>query len=343
MKVNKPIFEHWKKNEIIRPVSFGFYCMLIALAFVVFVSVLISPVSAGVVNAYSVNQYSVQAEPGNVIYQIIIDPVPIGTNQTHVLNYNGATFGLSIGSATSYGIFHNFDISLTYPNGTTVTQHTSDSGTLGNNYKTTIQPVFFQAESLTLGAITVDLNVGLTPLSVGFSAPPVGYNPSSAIPFSSASGNLGASTNVFVWEMSQTDFTNNVVKYNPVYGIGNLGATVFQWTWSEVLGFINMIPFFGPLFISLLDMVQTVTGGIWYWLTFVILNIPAIIAGGEIIIIMWAFLEQKKPQPAKTITLIYQHNVTAVMGFLTGINLIWRWGRDLLDIVVKAIQAIKPI
>lgn len=302
-----------------------------------------APVSAGVINAYNINQYSVTAEPGNVIYQIIIDPVPVGTNQTHTLNYNGATYGLTIGSATAWGIFHNFDITLTYPNGTAITQSVTDSGTLGNNYKTTIQPVFFQAEGLTLGAITVDLNIGLTPLSTNFGAPPIGYNPESAIPFSSATGNLGANTNVFVWEMTQADFTANVVHYNPLYGLGNLGSTVFQWTWTEVLGFINNIPVFGPAFLSLMDIITTIGGGALFWIVFIITNIPAFIAGGEIIIIISAFLTQKKPTPEKTISNIFNYNVSAVKGFIWVVNMVWRWITDLIDIIVETIQSLKPI
>ncbi|MFA4859165.1 hypothetical protein [Methanoregula sp.] len=306
--------------------------------------ILVSPAMAinSTASAMSVSQYSIQAPDNYVIYQIIVDPVPMGTNQSHVLNYNGATFLLTIGSAQSYGIFNEFDIALTYPNGSLSSKHVSTTRISLGNYKTTIQPVFSQAQSLNNAYLTIDLQVGLTPVSAEFNTQPAGWLASSAIPFSSASGNLGVSTNVFCEMMTLDDFQNNVVNYNSLWGLKNLGSTVFQWTYEMVLGFISNIPVIGPLFIQLLTLLGIVLTEMSFWAVFIVTNAPAIILSLETLIIILSVVNTGKNAPLrKVLSNIYQYNVACINGFFTLIELLRGWIISLIEVITSIVQAMK--
>lgn len=308
---------------------------------------LICPVSAEVMSAYDVSSYSVAANPGNVVYQIIVDPVPMGTNQTHVLIYNGATFLLTIGSKQTNYVIHDFDISLTYPNGTVESKHVSTWRVSSGSYKTTIQPVFTQAESLTNSYLTVDLEVGLTPVSAGFNTQPAGWLANTAIPFTSASGDLGYTTNVFVWQMSMEDFENNVVNYNPIYGVKNLGETVFQWTWDSVLGFIGMIPVIGPLFLTVLDIAGTVIAEMVFWLSWIVARGPAVILAAEVLIGMAAVINSKSARPEKRLYKLVKnlidYNVMVLKGFIWLFEKVFEWTKEIIKLISYIIQALKPV
>jgi hypothetical protein len=118
-----------------------------------FAEPLLNPEHYTVSDITSVSSYSVTAPDGYYIYEIIVDPLPMGTNQTHTLYYGGTPFILTIGTAQNYLIYNVFDISLTYPNGTVQTKEvTVTRASIGQvigiptTYQTIIQPVFTEPE-----------------------------------------------------------------------------------------------------------------------------------------------------------------------------------------------------
>lgn len=304
---------------------------------------LVNPAAALVSEVHDVNAYSVSAEPGYVIYEIIIDNVPIGTNQTHVLNYNGATFLLSIGTYSSYGIWKNADITLTLPNGTVQTVHTSATTIVGQ-YKTTIQPVFAEAQSATIAFLSVDLMIGVNPVGAQFSTQPLGWNPSSSIPFSAASGNVGANTNIFVHQLTEADFQNHVVNYDPLFGATNLGSQLFSWAWSGVLAFVNMIPVIGPAFVTFLSFVGIVLPELLFWIQWIFENFPAILLSAETLMIMMAIASTpKKASITKTVGKLYQYHVSLFNGFFRLLEITRDLTVSIIDLIAKIVQAMKPI
>lgn len=285
------------------------------------------------IQAMNTNSYSVTANPGYYIYQIVIDGLPLcvgspltthcaGTNQTHVLTYNGATFLLSVNTWTDYGIWRNADVSLTYPNGTVSTSHTSVSSVAGS-YKTIIQPVFTQLQSGSIVFLTVDLNIGLAPtVQAGFAGLP-NWQPSSAIPFTSASGSFsqGQTSNVFCEQISTVDFTNKISNYDALYGATTFLQAVLAWSWNGIIAFLNMIPVIGPLLITVISFVGDMAGEFVFWIVFVAVNIWQIIAGGELLIALMAFLLcAKKPTPEKFVKKWVSYNVRVVTGFVWGVT-----------------------
>lgn len=304
---------------------------------------LIGPAAALTVEAAGVSSYSIAAEEGMVIYQITVNDLPIGTNQTHTLNVGGSSYLLEIGTYDEWG-YKNADVTLTYPNGTSQTDHVSALALLVNAYKTNIQYVFPQIYSGS-GYFTIDLVLGLTPVSASFNGGAQGWHPSNSLAFTSASGNVGGVTTIYVEQMTKKEFKENVVNYNPIHGITNLGSQVFQWSWSGVLGFISMIPVIGPVMVSLIDLMGGAISTGWYWLHFVVVNFPAVLAGVECLILMMAVINagSGKSQFKKLASNLYQYNLAFALGVIGLVNIVWGWTKSAIETVAAIIQALKPI
>lgn len=303
-----------------------------------------SPASALTITAEGVSGYSVTAEPGMVIYQITVNELPIGANQTHTLTYNGYSYLLTIGTYTDSvgGVWKNADITLVSPNGTQ-TVHASTLG-IATQYKTTIQYVNPQIYSASMPIATVHLDVGMNPLDASFNGGAI-WNPSSALPFTAASGTLDGVTTVYVEEMTTGDFQNNVVKYNPVYGITNLGSQVFQWTWNSILGFVAMIPVVGPIFVQFFDVIGIVLGSVFFWLYFVVANFPMVLCGVECLIFMFAVINtgNGKNSLGRLARNVYQYNVAFVVGLIALVNVVKDWSISIVQTVASVVSALKPI
>lgn len=317
-------------------------------ALVAVLCLLIVPASAEygkTLTAENVEAYSFTADDGYVIYQIIVDSLPIGTNQTHELIYNGQPFELQVETWTDWAIWKNARVTLTFPNGTQQIK-TASLATAPGDYKTTIQPVFLQAQSVVL--LQVSLNIGLTPTEVWMNTQSSGWNPSTSIPFTVASGSFtnGETSSVFVHELTEQDFTDHVTNYDPLWGLGNLGNSVFQWAWDAVLGFINQIPIIGPLFISAMSLMGTVMTTAFYWLTFIIINFPAILLGCEVLILLMSVINARGKRFKKLGSIggnLLRYNTMFVMGIVWFVTFCIDGVRTIIDTVVGIIQALKPI
>jgi len=321
------------------------YLFIVGLACLL---LLICPVLAinSTASAIGVSQYSIQAPENYVIYEIIVDPVPMGTTQNHVLNYNGATFLLTVTSSQSYAIFHDFTVSLTYPNGTTSVHSDRYTGISSGSYKLDIQPVFYQPQSLN-PTFAVYVSVGLSPLKTEFNTMSSDWDPltssispTSSIPFTAASGSTGAITNVYCEIMTLDDFTANVVNYNPYFGIANLGAALFAWTWSMVLSFLNMIPIVGPLAIQFIDISSAVLPEMMFWGWWIITNFPAIFLTSETVIMLFAVVNSgKRKKGTKAMKKFIDYNVSAVHAFIWIFTTIRDWIGVIIDWITKIVSA----
>jgi hypothetical protein len=297
--------------------------------------------STTMISAPDVSQYSFEASEDHYIYEIIIDSLPVGTNQTHILNSNGATFLLEIGSVHSWGIYNDFIVSMTYPNGTTETVQKSTTSVFGT-YKTKIQPVFPKAQEFTV--FQIDLELGLNPTTLAFTAVDdwgmSAYDKKTSIPFTSASGEFsGQTSTVYGYEMSKQAFVEQITNYDP-YNLSGL----FQWSWEMVLAFINMIPVIGPQFVIILTFVTTTGDQIIFWLIYIGTNIALVIAGGEILLVVFAFLlAGKHPTPERFVKNLVSYNVRSVTGFIFIVGTLYEWLRSFVETVAHIIAGIRPL
>jgi hypothetical protein len=305
----------------------------------------VAAVTTTTITAQDVSQYSITASQDHYIYQIRIDSLPMGTNQTHILNSNGAVFLLEIGTYQEYAIYNNFDVSMTYPNGTKETIHKLSTRISDGSYTTTIQPVFAQITGTT-PAWKIDLNIGTNPTTVMFTPNNIlEFDPETSIPFTSATGEFsGQTTTVYGYEILKQEFADEITNYNPWGSVSNYIGQVFAWAWENVLAFINQIPFIGPQFIIMMTWVYTVGAQIIFWLTYIAFNLMLIIAGGEILLIVFAFLlAGKRPTPERFVKNLVNYNVRSVKGFLWIVGLLYEWLRSFVETVAHIIAGIRPL
>ncbi len=289
-----------------------------------------------------VGSYSVTAESGYVIYEIIVEDLPIGANQTHVLNYRGQSFLLEIGTYSTLYFIKNVDITLTMPNGTVQTAHTSATWYSGN-YRTLIQPV--DDLSTDLFSLKIDLLIGLSPASAQFYATPAGWTVPSTLPFSSASGSFTALSDVKVKQKTLQQFTDDITNYDPTKGISEWWDDLFQWTWGMILAFMYGIPVLGPIMVGFIDLAGIILTELYFWLSFIVLNFPAILLSIETLIMMMAAINagSGKRSLGRLAHNIYEYNVAVIHGFIYFADVVRGWIATLVEIVTSIVNALKPI
>jgi hypothetical protein len=321
----------------------GKILMIIIIALVWTMCLLVPPVSAvttTVITAENVNQYSIEASQGHYIYEIIINSLPMGTNQTHILTSNGATFLLEIKTWQDWAIYNNFNVSMTYPNGTVETVQKTSTRISDNSYKTTIQPVFAQLQGYT-PAWKIDLEIGLNPTTVMFTPNNIlEFTPNTSIPFTVASGQFsGETTTVYGYEISIDEFQSEIVNYNPWSSVTNLASQFLNWTWGSILSFIGMIPVLGPQLVTMLDAVGTIFGTLIFWIIYTVTHFYLVLIGGETILLVFAFLlAGKKPKPEKFIKNLINYHVWIGHGFLWVVMLVWHGLLFLTQVVANIIH-----
>lgn len=293
--------------------------------------------------AEGVSTYTFVASSGMVIYQITVNDLPIGANQSHTLNVGGNPYLLTIGTYEEWG-WRNAVISLTMPNGTVQTAHASGPAIFASKYKTTIQYVWPQSYSAE-AAFSINLFIGLTPTSASFYTSPSNWNPSTSLAFTSASGNFDQPTTIWVEQISEEDFKNKITKYDPLNGIWNLGGQIFQWTWDGVLGFLYMIPVIGPIAVSMIDVMGGVLGTGYYWLLFTVQNFPAILFGVETLICMMAVINCGKGPKSlgKLGSNLVAYNAMFLYAIVTLVELVFNWTVRIVEMIAAVVNALKPI
>jgi len=291
----------------------------------------------------NVNSYSVVPPAGIVIYEIVVGPVNMGTNQTHTMWYKGNPYVLNIATYDQWG-WKNADVSVTYPNGTTISQHLSALAGITDQYTLTIQPSFLKSEAANLA---VTISVGVSPMTANIGALAFSTVSSTSLPFSTASGSLsnGQRADVNIYEISESDFTKTITNYNSINGIAGLASQVFQWAWDRVLGFLNMIPVVGPALITFLDLIGPVIGACIFWLSFVVLNFPAILLSVEIIIILMAIVNSGngKASFSRLARNLVNYNVMFIGGLMAIIDFVRVMLVSLVELIASIVQALKPI
>jgi len=307
---------------------------------------LIPIVGATDLKAEHVTSYSFDAPAGQVIYQIYVDQLPMGVGQAHTLTVGSATYYLEIESSNPNSIYYNFDISLTFPNGTVQNVQKSMVWLPGAGYRVIIQPVFIQAESKT-PQWAVDLMIGTsnTSIKAAINTDPEGWTAYDAIPFTGAQGTFSNTvTNVYLYTMTNADFQRHANMYDPNQGLGQLGSSVVQWGWESILGFVNRIPILGPQFVSLLTILGAIVQELILWLVWILRNLPTVIAGTEVTICILAVVfAGKKPKPDRVAKNIFNYNVAVFRGFIWIFDLVFTWLRSFVELIAHLVQALKPL
>jgi hypothetical protein len=298
----------------------------------------------------NIAEYTFSADDGDVVYEIIINPIAMGKNQTHYLSYEGADYILTVGSAQSFVVYHTFDVSLEHPNGT-IEHHTkSYTGISSGSYTLNIQPVYYHAQSLN-PSFSVWVNVGLAPLKTEFyTTPPdvtsgggvfsgTDVDPQSSIPFTDVSGTMGQETTVYIYTMTQEEFTNEVTTYNAYGGLKSVVDDVLSWAWSGVISFLNAIPVIGPFAVTFISYAGIILYEMFFWLSYLILNFPAIVLTAETMI-MFAALINSRDSLSSILKNWYGYNVSAIKGLVWFLDLVRGWIVSLIEMISNIVSSL---
>lgn len=311
----------------------------------------VSAITANKTNEISdVSTYDFYPDDGYVIYEILVQSIAMGQNQTHHL-YNGdSEFILAVGTYTEYGVYHNFDITITYPSGNTSTTHATWIGVSSGSYTLDIQPVFYHAQDVNY-EFSVYVNVGLTnPLLVEFFTLPADVctggdycsnfvAATSAIPFTHATGSMGETTTVYVYQITEQGFQDNIKKYNGLYGWSALSEEVVLWMYNQAIFFIGLIPVVGPIAVTMIGFIGLVLTELIFWLSWIMVRLPAILLAVETVILLCVVANSNSLKSMGRN--LIEYNRMVILGFFWLFNTILAILAWIYDLITKIIAAVK--
>ena len=308
---------------------------------------LVSPVVAfdrEITTIEDVDSYSYTPTDGNIVYEIVVDSLPFGTNQTHVLTMEGGEWQVTINTWTAWsGTEKHTEVTIIAPNGTPSTQ-TASTWSIFENYWTQIQPV--EIEVGTISALKVNIRVGLEPAgaSMSYNLP---WDAQDAIAFTEVSGSFSGdeTSDVLVYWTSEADFEKAIEKYDPTAWWVMYAGDIFAWSWEMVLAFLGAIPIIGPLFVSLIDIIGVVLTQGYTWALWLVVNFPAILLSVEGIIILFAIVTagSGKNSFGKLWRNVYQYNVLFIASFIGVIMFVVNGAVTVISTIVSVVNGLKPI
>jgi hypothetical protein len=306
-----------------------------------------------------VSDYAVVADDGYVIYEIMIESIATGKNQTHHLFYQDSTTGeeaefiLTVGSYTEAVVWHHFDVTLEWPNGNISETHAVWTGVSSGSYVLDIQPVFYRAQSVNW-EFSVWVNVGITdPLLVEFFTLPADVctggdycsayvAATSAIPFTRAEGAMGEVTTVNVYQITEQGFKDNIKKYNAWYGWQALTEDAAAWMIDQVFFLIGCIPVFGPMVLSLMGIAAGFLTELIWWILWIAPRILGIILSLEALICLFAVINTPKGVPLRSLNRnIWNYHLMVYHGLIWMYDKAIEWLKPYVDWVIAGIKAMK--
>lgn len=328
--------------------SLSFLCYLLILGLLVSGAAALDETLT--VHLDDTNSYSYEPISKYVVYEIIVDSLPMGTNQSHTLSYGSNEWILTVETWNdpTFGLYRNVLITVIDPLGNVTSKTTSTTSILGN-YKTIIQPVSTKLESGRIIFLGVTVNVGLDPVTVQFNAQPAGWSPEDTIAFDQVSGSFtnGETSTVYVYACTKEYFKMNISNYNALAWFLDFIGDVFEWSWDMVVAFINAIPIIGPILITIFEIMGIVLLGGLDWILFIKDNFWSILLTVESLICMFVVINSKSRKSRGSFGDLwgkwFEYNLRFVMGIFWLILFVFTGAARATDIVTKVVEALKPI
>lgn len=202
---------------------------------------------------------NVEAPEDGVISSIVCADIPGDGEVTLNLNSYGRMYLLTVKESGSWG-WWNFNVSCTYPNGTTISKELSTLHPTAADYDLAIQPYWISGVNSMY--FDVDVDIGLLPLTVTLQD---AYNPTTVqdLAFSQVSGSFSEPTDVTVFIASEDEWEKQASD-DPLGAISEGLSDLFAWTWDQVLSNLEKIPGVGSLFVQIIEIsTVVVTEIIW--------------------------------------------------------------------------------
>lgn len=264
-----------------------------------------------------------------------------GTIQRFVMDSYGDTYYLEVLSEPKDWGWWNFNVSCTYPDGTTETTTLAKFAPISFDYDINIQSYwlygYFAWETniyVTLTPLSVDTN---QQIPINDSTYPEGYPATYYEPLA-FSYVQGVSNDPFekvtVYYVTAEEFEqiqNNDILLPITEGIGDL----FDWTWDMVTGTIEKIPYVGPFFLTIMQIAAIYIEECIFWINLLFIQNWAM----SIMLIEFFILGEAIYNTKTRVGLLTRvaENHVKVMKFFIFI------GELAIDLVIKGIDAVSRI
>lgn len=239
------------------------------------------------------------------------------------------------------GAWWVWDVSLTYPNGTTNTEHLKNLAPAAQVYDLHVQ-YFIGEEDWILDA---DIYVDVLPMKVQYGATPATLN-RQFVAFSSVSATSPDIFSAKIFELTPDEF-EKMKKGDFLFQFGetvkNIGKDFFTWAWEGILWFVEKIPVLGPYLAAILEISGAVVGEIVAWGLFLLENIEVILMFVEGIILSEALISTRRRPLTVLLRRIVDNHVGVLKFSLWLLDLGIVIFTRLIDLVARIVQAIKPL
>jgi hypothetical protein len=282
-----------------------------------------------------VSSFDTSATTGYVIDEVVVGPVPCGTNQTIIMYSGNQVQTLTITTWKQFTF--DWKVHLDLNNGTSDQTMDLESWSLQPNYRVVIQPLY-NAGIVGDRVLSVDLYIGTIPLNAKLNGDPLvipgDYLPASSytpLAFTRVTDNIRAVTDVQINQDTNADFLK-LEQQNPVDMVTSAAHSVAQAALDGAWWLIGQVPVIGPFFLVFLDFAGTILTEGAFWLGYFFLHAAAVGLGVESVILMCAGLNGNF-RVGKVVGLVAAYNLLCIQTLILVFNTCY-------DIIMKLLHAL---
>lgn len=278
----------------------------------------------------SVKSFDISASEDLVISSVLVSEIPEGGDVSLYLNAYGQIYLLSVESNKDWG-YWGFNVSCTYPNGTTQSETLNRLEPFAGTYRVMVQPYFVRGN---LPQLSVGLKVGLMPtLSATFQGSGL-YPQVDDLAFYQVTGSMSEASDVAVWMVTADEFESQQDD-DLGLAVSEAVSAFFSWTWEQVLLWSEKVPYVGGFFSISLGLVGVVIGElVWLLADIIVQYLTLLILMVESFIIVDAVTSTRQVIPM--LIKIVKNNIWVIRGTISIVQ-------TLLDLLLKPMDTIANI
>ncbi|WP_440947889.1 hypothetical protein ACSAZL_06490 [Methanosarcina sp. T3] len=330
-----------------------FFCLIL---FILLAAALPTASAVQEIEVEDSEYFSLDAPDGLCISGFDADHISPDFNYSTVMNSYGEIYTLNItGYKNWYGRWY-FDISMLYPNGTTVNKSLSTTAIASRTCDISVQYALSNTEYYSdLEWANVDVYVGLLPLTASFTNPVSGdINSSLAgifddeyyytrLKFSHITYTCDSPADLTIYCSTDEEFQDQVNEDITAYA-KELAGNYFDWTWDAILSFVELIPYVGDDLVTAMLIASYIIDEVFFYFNLLFIEyVEATLLTLEFFIFSYAIINNKRRQPVNIVKAVVEYHMAAwsfIIGIaLMAINLVL----SIIVAVANCVLGLKPI
>jgi len=271
------------------------------------------------------------------IVSVYLNDIGFNSTQTVLLDAYGEIYTLTITATAegTFGAYKNFTVTLTYPNGSTVTWNYKTFDLAGQDYDVKIQYWVQQADSW------LDLDIYIGGL-LDFQVLPFGtkFNLTKFVLFNRVQGTSTKEMNVDIFYVATEDWAEIVEKGESPFDWGGLTDAIKDTPgniWNQFLGLVEQIPVAGEYLADGLNFMAILVGETFFYVKLIFVeNWEIAVLTFEAFAMMYAIAggnQEEEPSFVGMLRRYWSFHATAIM-------LIFYIIRDTLNLIWRLISAV---